>query len=361
MKFLISTFVALLICLGSCSKKPSQPEEKGEPYYELIYSYVAPEFSILTFNSKTGEVLDSTWYPELPYGDLVFLHGGSQAIYAGRTAIWIADVGTGDTLAINGEHEGGRLLLSPDESRLVSISAQNFFVYSLPSLEMIFQKSATSAYAAFHPTQDRLYYIYADGGGVYDSDSLYILAYGTDPPTEQAVILSDSSDQQVPLGPMVVSGDGLWMLSFSYNWLFLTDLDSLKVKHIYKSLHFSDANYSSISLHPDGQRAFLTYSDPFYQPDIGGLDVFDFKTLSLDNLLDHLKIPETEKWFRPSKYQFTPDGSEIIGVNFQQGFGDYDLYRIVLATKELSIFAPNRGARGEYPQMFRLNPKPHYR
>jgi hypothetical protein len=359
-KFAFAVLAHLLWILASCSDKPNEPVDQPEPYYKLVYSYVAPEFSILTLNSETGEVLDSVWYPEIPYWDMVFSRDGQRAYYSGRDGIWIEDAATGDTIAMNPEGQGGGLELSPDEDYLVSVGSRRFVLYSVPGLTTIYEDSATSVLTAFHPWRDILYFTKGDGSIIYDSDTLYVLDYAASPPSVDAVALKDSLDQLVPLGPMVVSGDGRWLLNFSYNWLFLTELDSLKVRHVYKSLHFSDANYKGISLHPDGNGAFLTYADPFYKPDVGGLDLFDFQTQSLENFIAHVTIPGTGKYFRPWKLMFTPDGKEMLGVNYQQAFGDYDLFKIELATGDLSLLAPNRGARGEYPQVFRLDPKPYY-
>jgi hypothetical protein len=113
-------------------------------------------------------------------------------------------------------------------------------------------------------------------------------------------------------------------------------------------------------LHPDGKQAFLIYSDPWYNPEVGGLDVFDFETLTLYNYLDHLTIPGTDRFFRPWQLDFSPDGRQMFGVNFQQLVGGYDLFAIELATRKLRLFTENRGAKGEYPAVLRLNPKPYY-
>jgi len=353
-------FVLLVLAAGfGCSDKSSGPDNKPEPYYKLIYSYVTPEFSVLTFNSKTGEVLDSVWYPKVPFWDVVFSKDAARAYYSGSGSTWIADVATGDTVAID-RQRAGKLILSPDENHIVIIGAQYMVLSSLPNLEIRYQKSATSIGATFHPSKRLLYFSHAIPNTIYHSDTLFVLDYGGNPVSVQAVALKDSVGDLVPPGPMVLSGDGRWMLSIYLNWLFLTEVDSLKVRHVYKSLHFSDANYGAITLHPDGKRAFLVYVDPWYKPDVGGLDIFDFETLTLYNYLDHLTIPGTDRFFRPWKLDFTPDGRQMFGVNFQQLIGDYDLFEIELATRKLSLFTENRGAKGEYPAVLRLNPKPYY-
>lgn len=359
-KTLITVALALLLgILGSCSDKSTNPEIKPERYYRVIYSYVAPEFSILSLDSRTGEVLDSTWYPELPYGLVIFSHDGNTAYYSGRDAVWAIDATTGETTAVNRERSGGDIRLAPNETALLSIRATDLVLYSVPDLHILFERSGSSAIGTFHPFKDILYF--SQPGAVYDYDTLYVLDFGQSPPSLEAVALKDSIDQLVPPGPMVVSGDGRWLLSFSYNWLFLTDLDSLKVRHVYKSLHFSDANYSTIFRAPGGQRAFLGYADRTYQRDVGGLDIFDFQTQKLENFIDQVIIPGTDEYLRPWKVLFTPDGDAMLGVSSHWAIGGYDLFRIDLATKELSLFAPNRGARGEYPQVFVLDPKPLYK
>jgi hypothetical protein len=355
-------FLFLLLAAGlGCSDKPNKPDNKPEPYYKLIYSYVTPEFSILTFNSKTGEVLDSAWYPKVPYWDLVFSKDAARAYYSGSGTIWITDIATGDTIAIDRQHATGKIVLAPDEKHVVTISARSMTLFSLPNLETVYQKSATSIEATFHPSRSLLYFFHAIPNTIYQSDTLFVLDYASDPVSVRAVALKDSTGELVPPGSMVLSADGRWMLSIYHNWVFLTEVDSLKVRHAYKSLHFSDANYKGITLHPDGKRAFLAYYDPWYQPDVGGLDVFDFETLTLYNYLDRTTISGTDKYFRPEELEFSLSGDEIFGVNSQQSIGSYDLFKIEAATKKLSLFTENRGGKGEFPAVLRLNPKPYYK
>lgn len=358
-RLLCFSILLLLAASLSCSDKPSKPNDKPKPYYKLIYSYVMPEFSILTFNCKTGEVLDSVWYPQVPYWDIVFSKDAARAYYSGAGTTWIEDIATGDTVAID-RQRAGKLVLSPDENNIAIIGARSIAFCSRPNLEILYQKSATSIGATFHPSKKLLYFFHAIPNTVYHSDTLFVLDYGGNPISVRAVALKDSTGELVPPGPMVLSGDGRWMLSIYLNWLFLTEVDSLKVQRVYKSLHFSDANYGGITLHPDGRRAFLVYSDPWNQPDVGGLDVFDFETLTLCNYLDRMTIPGTDKYFRPQQLEFSPSGDEIFGVNSQQPIGSYDLFKIEVATRKLTLFTEDRGWKGEFPAVLRLYPKPYY-
>jgi hypothetical protein len=191
-------FVLLVLAAGfGCSDKPSKPDNKPEPYYKLIYSYVMPEFSILTFNSKTGQVLDSVWYPTVPYWDVVFSRNASRAYYSGSKATWIEDVATGDTVAIDRER-AGKLVLSPDENHIVIIGARAMTLCSLPNLEILYQKSATSIQATFHPSKSLLYFSHAIPNTIYHSDTLFVLDYASDPVSVRAVALKDSTGELVP-------------------------------------------------------------------------------------------------------------------------------------------------------------------
>jgi hypothetical protein len=348
-------FVLLVLAAGfGCSDKPSKPDNNKEPYYKLIYSYVQPPVSVLTFNTRTGEVLDSVWYPQMPFGDVAFSKDGARAYYSGLRATWIIDLATGDTLAID-RQKAGALVLSPDEQYLAVKAAQEMWVFRLPSLSVVYHKAITYFWGRFHPTKELLYINYGIPG--YGIDTLlYVLDLSVTPPLERSVALSDSLGELVPAGPMELSGDGKWMLMIYYNWLFLVDTDSLKVRKVMKSLHFAEANYIGITLHPDGKRAFLHYYDPYFNPNVGGLDVFDFSTQTLTNFIDHVSVPGLDRPFRPWRSEFTPDGTELIGIVYET-FPGCEIFRLDLATKTVSQFTAHRG---EYPQVLKINPKPFY-
>jgi hypothetical protein len=347
-------FLLLVLAAGfGCSNKPSKPNDKPEPYYKLLYSYVQPPVSVLTFNTRTGAVVDSVRHPGEPFLDLEFSHDGELAYYVGPST-WIARTATGDTVAIDRNPGGSQLVLSPDEKNLAMIAAQSMRVYKAPSMDVIYEKLATSFCARFHPSKKVLYFIYGIPG--FDWDTLYVLDFNTTPAIERAVALSDSLGEHVPAGPMELSGDGKWMLMIYYNWLFLVDTDSLKVRKVMKSLHFADANYIGITVHPDGKRAFLHYYDPYFNPNVGGLDIFDFSTQTLTNFIDHVSVPGLGRPFRPWRSEFTPDGKELIGIVYETFLG-CEIFRLDLATKTISLFTPLRGG---YPRVLKLNPKPFY-
>ncbi len=356
--------ILLLLAAGfGCSDRSSGPDNKPEPYYKLIYSYVQPPVSVLTFNTRTGGVLDSVWYTQEPFLDVAYSKDCALACYTVSTrsqsgglfvSTWVADAATGDTAAIDRGHGGGEVILSPDGSHLTMISSQYMVLYTIPNLGVLYEKSATSVFARFRPTKDLLFFIYATPNLGWDT--LYVLDYSVTPAVERSVALSDSLGEHFPAAPMEFSGDGRWTLMTYYNWLFLVDTDSLKVRKIMKSLHFADANYTGIRVHPDGQRAFLTYYDPWYKLDVGGLDIFDFSTLTLTNYIDHVTVPGLSRPFRPSRIEFTPDGEEMFGVNFEI-FGGADIVKLELAAKAVSQFTAHRG---EYHRVLKINPKPFY-
>jgi hypothetical protein len=354
-KRLVTIPISLLLAIPiSCSDKSTGPESKPEPYYRVIYSYVQPPISVLTFDSRNGEVLDSTWYPGEPYRDLVFSADGQYSYGTGRVTR-IIRTATGDTVAADWEHIGYELVLSPDEKYLAVIGSQMMSVFALPALTQVYEKAATSFWARFRPEKELLYFMHATPGLEY-YNTLRELDLGASPPVERSISLTDSAGIQVPPGPMEFSGDGKWMLMIFYNWIFLVDADSMEVTKIMKSLHFTDANYTGIKVHPDGKRAFLGYYDLLYEPDVGGLDVFDFSTRSLSNFIDHVTVPGFSEPFRPALIQFTPDGKEMLGVNIKMFPGCY-IFRLDLATKTLTQFTAHRG---EYPRVLRIFPRLQY-
>jgi WD40 repeat protein len=353
-RILLLFFLLLLAAGFGCSDKSSGPDNKPEPYYKLLYSYVQPPVSVLTFNTRTGEILDSVWYPGEPYRDLAFSHDGEYT-YATDRVTRIIKESTGDTIASDWEHRGYELVLSPDEQYLVVKASQEIWVLRLPSLSVVYHKPITYFWGRFHPTKQLLYINYGIPG--YGVDTLlYVLDLSVTPPVERSVALFDSLGERVPAAPMEISGDGRWLLMIYYNWLFLVDTDSLKVRKVMKSLHFAEADYTDFTLHPDGKRAFLSYYDPWDNPNVGGLDIFDFSTQTLTNYIDHTTVPGLSRPFRPVFCRFTPDGKELIGIVYET-FMCCEIFRIDLATKAISLFTARRG---EYPRVLKINPKPFY-
>ncbi len=347
----------LLLAAGfGCSDKPSKPDNNKEPYYKLIYSYVMPEFSILTFNSRTGEVLDSVWYPKVPYWDLVFSKDAARAYYSGSSSTWITDVATGDTVAID-RQRAGKLVLSPDENYVVIIGARSMTFCSLPNFEILYQKSATSIGATFHPFKSLLYFFHAIPNTMYHSDTLFVLDYGNRPVSVQAVALKDSTDELVPPGPMVVSGDGRWMIMLWREQVFLLDTDSLKIRKTFRAQDHWGYYWPS-AVDPDRKQVYLAYVDaPLLYPVDAGIDIFDFQSLTLTRLIHYASVPGISKFVVPSHTELTPDGKELLGVS-HNGMGSMEgFFRIDLATKTISLFAPERAG---YPSVFAIDPRPYY-
>ncbi|MCX6832305.1 MAG: hypothetical protein NT028_09265 [candidate division Zixibacteria bacterium] len=352
---LLFLFVLLLLAAGfGCSDKSSGPDNKPEPYYKLLYSYVQPPVSVLTFNTRTGEVLDSVWYPGEPYRDLAFSHDGEYTYATGRVTRIIRE-STGDTIASDWEHRGYEVVLSPDEQYLVVEASQEMWIFRLPSLSVVYHKPITYFWGRFHPTKQLLYFIYGIPGFGIDT-LLYVLDLSVTPPVERSVALSDSLGEHVPAGWMEVSGDGRWLLMIYYGWLYLVDTDSLKVRKVITSSQYAHDDYIGITMHPDGRRAFLHYYDPRINPNVGGLDIFDFSTQTLTNFIDHVSVPGLDRPFRPWRSEFTPDGKELIGIIYET-FMCCEIFRIDLATKAISLFTARRG---EYPRVAKINPKPFY-
>ncbi len=350
-----SLILLLLAMALGCSDKPNNPASEPEPYYKLLYSYVQPPVSVLTFDVRIGEVLDSAWFPGEPYRDLIFSHDGEYTYATGRVTRIIKE-STGDTIASDWEHRGYELVLSPDEQYLVVEASQDMWVLRVPSLSVVYHKTITYFWGRFHPTKQLLYIIYGIPGADYDT-LLYVLDLSVTPPVERSVALHDSEGALVPPAPMELSGNGKSMLMIYYNWLFQVDTDSLKVIKVMKSLHFADANYIGITVHPDGNRAFLHYYDPWYNTAVGGLDIFDFSTQTLTNFIDRVSVPELNRPFRPWRSQFTPDGKELIGVVYETLLLG-EIFRLDIETRTLSMFTPRRG---EYPRVVRINPTPFYK
>jgi hypothetical protein len=353
---LLFLFILLLLAVGfGCSDKPNKPDNKPEPYYKLIYSYVMPEFSVLTFNSITGKVMDSVWYPKVPFSDVVFSKDAARAYYSGSGATWIADVATGDTVAVD-RQRAGKLVLSPDEQYLAVISATKIWLFRLPTLTLIYEKSATSIWAAFHPAKKLLYYVHGVSPAP-EYDTLFRLDFGLQPPLETSTVLYDTSGQRISAGPMALSSDGQWMITTLYWNLCLLDTDSLKVRRMFRDPeHWG--YYWPAAVHPDGMRVFLGYVDaPLLDPVDAGIDIFDFQSLTLTRLIHHATVPGISMFVAPIQMQPTPDGNELIGVSHNGLWSMEGFFRIDLATKTISLFGQERAG---YPSVFRIDPRPYY-
>jgi hypothetical protein len=314
-----------------------------------------PEFSVLTFNSKTGEVLDSAWYPRLPFGDVVFSKDAARAYYSGWGVTWIADVATGDTVAID-RQRAGKLVLSPDEKYMAVIASQKMWLLELPSLSVLYEKSATSFWGAFHPTKKLLYYVHS----VFPApeyDTLFRLDFGVQPPQETSAVLYDTLGECISAGPMALSGDGRWMITTLYWNICLLDADSLKVRRMFRDPDHWGYYWPAV-VHPNGKSVYLGYVDAaLLEPVDAGIDVFDFESLTLTRLIHHATVPGISRFVAPLDMELAPDGRELFGVS-HNGLGSMDgFFRIDLATKTISLFAPERAG---WPSALTIDPRPYY-
>ena len=355
MRNLIFTFLTLLlVVLASCSDKPSEPVDKGEPYYQLTYMYTFPEAVVLTLNTRTGELIDSAWYPSAPYWDFEFSQDG-ELMYCTGGATWIVNTTTGDTLAIDHDRSG-KPMLAPGEEFLAVSSATRMSVFKLPSLTLLFEKDAPSIWATFHPTRNLMYY--TDGySPAYDADTVHWLDLTADPLQEHAVALMDTLGEPYPAGPVTVSGDGQWLL-VCYAWeLLLLDTDSLKTRRMFRNPDHWGHFWPAASDY-EKNKVYLGYVDsPLFYPEDGGIDVFDFNSQTLTSLVDKTMNPGLPGYMAPYLGLLSPNNKELFGINVTEMGGAKGIFKVNILTKEIEVFLPERAG---YPNLLKINPKPFY-
>ncbi len=352
---LIAAAVAICVsCDDDCPACPEQREEV-EPDYHVLYccesrppQYVAYEYSL-----KYGTTADSMFYDDYygAFSDMTFSKDGSLAFYtktAGGIAeppldswTWVADVRTGDTLAICAGKGGHQIDLAPDGKYLLTSQARMITLFKLPALDVLYHEDwspETDGFgtATFHPHEQKFYFEKQKRG----QDSIFIATFDSADVTPiVAHPISDRSGNPVHPSPGSVSSDGKFLIldaaiSLGPKYFMVLDTDSLSIVH---ETRIADSRlHIRHAWHPDGKRVFMSFNGAFHAPDIGGVDVYDITTNVLQYFITSEDISLDMEPFQPGFVSVTGDGRELIVMNGIGALSSGSILTIDLASKLLT-------------------------
>ena len=349
--------LALSSCCDDC---PSCPVDKPEhvPDYHVLYCCEErpPQYVVYTYSLKYGTTVDSAFY-DRSYGafwDATFSKDGSFTYYtktaSGTTEpdswTWVTDTRTGDTLAICAGHGGHKVELSPDGEYLLTSEARMLTLFKLPNLDIIYEDTSSGGIgnAVFHPIEKKFYFHKQPGAyyifvGTYDDGG--VTSIDAHPTFNRA---GDA------VGPayMSVSPDGRYLIVDAFifagpRYFHVRDTDSLAIVHEtrvpYWRLHYNH------SWHPDGKRVFLPFRGGFDLPMVGGVDVYDVSTNSLQYYITADEISIDQESLQPRYIPITPDGEKMVILNAEGSIPAGSILVFDLATKLLAgrITTPVQG------------------
>jgi DNA-binding beta-propeller fold protein YncE len=335
-------FVFLLLAVGfGCSDDcPTCPDNKplAEKEYHFLYSFVGPygQCWVYTFSTKTGRVIDSTYYGGFPAYDVRFSKDGQYVFYSvreeTRVATWITNYATGDTVAIASGIYGYSISLSGDGQYLLLSDNNTVRLLRIPSLEVIYQGGPASA-GTIHPFRNVAYI------PNWPEDSLLVVDFQTPTLTDSKVPLKlGYGDYPFSAISAAVSLDGRILIleggvpGGSTPRIQLRDAETLEVLQ-----DFADPTGGGPYLHPDGERVFFLepWKDFYAQP--GSVWVLSLKTFLLTRILNSVDFRGYFPFMglNPDNMDFTPDGKYALITNGgQMEYGpiiklDMDTYKIV--------------------------------
>jgi hypothetical protein len=353
--------IVILVCSAGCDDNcivcPGPPETV-EPDYHFLYSFVGSfsTASVLTYSTKTGEVVDSVYYGGFPFWDVRFSKDGQFAYYtvgdAGNYATWITNFATGDTVNIVDDIAGAWIDLSHDEKYLLLSGATTLRILTLPDLSSIYEREYQNSWGecSFHPNENKAYAVNLI------EDSLLILDVEGDVVTESKVPLKNSAGNPASAIRSMVSLNGKYLILTARNYPSPTDTYiQLRDTETYELLHEYRPDHRGGYLHPDGKRVFFIDCVEF-EPTPGALWELNLETLLMTKVLDGSDVSSGYplQGLDPFDMDITPDGKYAFlnGGGCGLGFGpvikvDLDTYTIVDA------IYPSLGA----PRVLRINPK----
>jgi len=341
---LLFMFVLLVLAVGfGCTKDcPTCPGEPHVPDYHLVYSYVGPSYPayVITYSTKSGQVIDSAFYPNHPFDNVVFTSDGKYACYTygwnlrlGGPETWVTDAATGDTISYLMGIGGIGLVVSRD-NQFLCLSYGNFLaILKIPSLEIVYRDSVPVRGGALHPTKQLAYFIKEP-----NQDSLYVLDYSLTPPrVTKSMPIRDSQGRDLwCYTGRVFCTDRYLMLNPTLldvtSYLQFYDLDSLAL------IRETRTRLYGWTLHPDGNRLFLGYVTyyPGLWPKSGGIDVYNIETNTLYPYYSDGEVNlGVGQPFTPGGIQFTPDGETMYVLSAAGVLPLGPILEIRTATKEI--------------------------
>ena len=331
------------------------------PDYHLVYSYVGPSYPayVITYSTKSGQVIDSTFYPNHPFEDLQFTHDGEYACYTsgwnlqlGGPETWVTNASTGDTVSYlmgTGDIEA---VVSQD-NQFLCLSIGNFLaILRIPSLEIVYRDSVPVRGVALHPTKQLAYFIKEP-----NQDTLFVLDYSlVSPRVTKSLPIRDSQGRNLwCYSDRLLCTDRYLILNPTLldvtSYLQLYDLDSLTL------IRETNTRLYSLYRHPEGKRLFLGYVSyyPDHSPRTGGIDVYNLETNTLYPYYSEDEVYLGEGWpLTPTNIQFTPDGENMYVLSAAGTMRVGPILEIRTATKEIARRFDHTDGNS---RLIRLNPK----
>jgi len=331
------------------------------PDYHLVYSYVGPSYPayVITYSTKSGQVIDSVFYPNHPFEDLQFTHDGKYACYTsgwnlllGGPETWVTNASTGDTVSYLMGTGAIEAVVSQD-NQLLCLSIGNFLaILRIPSLEIVYRDSVPVRGVALHPTKQLAYFIKEP-----NQDTLFVLDYSLTPPrVTKSMPIRDSqgrnlwcySDRMLCTDSYLILNPTLLDVT---SYLQLYDLDSLTL------IRETNTRLYSLYLHPDGRRLFLGYVSYYsdHSPRSGVIDVYNLETNTLYPYYSEDEVYLGEgRPLTPTNIQFTPGGETMYVLSAAGILALGPILEIRTATKEVTGRIDNTDG---FSRLIRLNPK----
>jgi len=364
---LIVIGVTVLVSCGDddCPTCP-EPEPEHEPDYHLVYSYCGSTIDtkyILTYSSKTGEVIDTATYDTSPtggepFGNLAFTHDGEYAVYTssynlniGTSETWVTRTATGDTVSYLSGLGAWAAIISEDDKQVLLTSGNVLAVLTLPDLGIVFSDSIINWGGALHPSEKRIFVALERA-----TDSLFIIDYDELPTTISSIPVLDEDGYTLHItGVRWITEDYLFLNSFIPDivyFLQVYDLDSLTL--IDQELMENRVKYRGAALHPDGKRLFLSYNAGFDAPWISGVDIYYINTGDLLPYITPDEIASNYEGIAPTDIQILPGGESFFILDGGTGYWFGPILQIDISSKEvIRVIRPEDGGT----RLIRLNPK----
>lgn len=356
----ICTFAVLGVvgCDGDeCPTCPEPPEHV--PDYHLLHAYTGDGYEkwVLTYSTKTGEVIDSTDYGLNIFSNMIFSHSGEYACYTsnynldlGTGETWVTNWPDGDTVAYLPGIGAWQICLSQDERYLLLADGNILAILNFPSLTVVYLDSVASRGGALHPTR-QIAYVQIDPY----RDSVFTLDYSEMPVTINSSQVRDSQGRPLErFSQLLCDETNLILISGNRSepgYIGIFDIETMQVRR--DRLVRSSWLYGGV-FHPDGRRLFLVYNNGFDPPFGGGIDVYDLQT---DILTPYIRMNEIDigfGGFLPSGMEFTPDGRYAFIANGGIGLDNGPILEIDITRKEVTRRWDHSSG---FARILRLNPK----
>jgi hypothetical protein len=353
------TLGLLLGCQEDCVCP--EPEMPLKPDYHLLYSYAGSTIEtkyVLTYSTKTGEVIDSAEYGGIPFVNMAFSHDGEYAVYTsnynldlGASETWVTETATGDTISYLLGVGGQAAILSPSDDYVLLMGGGLYAILSFPGLSIVYQDSVTNLGGGFHPRLNRVFAVYERA-----MDSLFVLDFLESPVVESSIPIRDSEGYPLlSTGILQITEHHLLLnplIPDAAYFIQVYDVDSLTLLHEIQTPHLMV--YRGVDLAPDGNRLFLAYNRGFERPWESGVDIYYFSTGNLVPYITQDEISCCYEQIAPTDIEFLPDGESFFILDGGTGFWFGPILQINTVTKEvIRVIRPDDGST----KLIRLNPK----